>query len=108
MFRISTLFVISFSLLTFKVSAQEKKQKTNYEREGYVKAIVVHYEIESCGYFIELADKAKTRLAPHKLPDEFKKDKGKVWVKYTIAKKQLPSTCMVGKQAEVTDIQKRK
>ncbi|MHB8261706.1 MAG: hypothetical protein ACYDCN_15365 [Bacteroidia bacterium] len=104
----SKLFVISFLLLTLKVPAQEKKHKINYEREGYVKAVVVHYEIESCGYFIELADKARTRIAPHKLPDEFKKDNEKVWIKYTLAKKQLPSTCMAGKQAEVTDIQKRK
>ena len=108
MFRISILLKFALVLFTLKVRAQEKKQKTNYEREGYVKAIVIHYEIESCGYFIELVDKARTRIAPHKLPDVFKKDKEKVWVKYTMAKKQLPSTCMAGKQAEVIDIQKRK
>jgi hypothetical protein len=97
-----------FTLFTCKVTAQEKKHKVNYEKEGYVKAIVIKYEVESCGYLIELTDKAKTKITPYKLPDEFKKDKEKVWLKYTLAKKQLPSTCMAGKQAEIEDIKKRK
>jgi hypothetical protein len=108
MFRIITLFTLVFSLFTFKVNAQEKKQKINYEKEGYVKAIVIHYEVENCGYLIELANKAKTKIAPDKLADEFKKDKEKIWVKYTLAKKQPMSTCMGGKLAEVVDVKKRK
>jgi len=108
MFRIITLFTIVFSLITFKVNAQEKKQKINYQKEGYVKAIVIHYKVEGCGYLIELTDKAKTKIAPDKLADEFKKDKEKVWIKYTLAKKQPISTCMAGKLAEIVDVKKRK
>ena len=108
MFRIITLLAIVFSLSTFKVNAQEKKQKINYEKEGYVKATIIHYKVEGCGYLIELADKAKTKIAPDKLAEEFKKDKEKIWVKYALAKKQPMSTCMAGKLVEVTDIKKRK
>lgn len=108
MFRVISLFTIAFSLLAFKVNAQEKKQKINYEKEGYVKAEVIHYKVEGCGYLIELTDKAKTKIAPDKLAEEFKKDKEKVWIKYSIAKKQPMSTCMAGKLAEIIDIKKRK
>lgn len=108
MFRIITLVSIVFLLITYRVSAQEKKQKINYEKEGYVKAVVIHYQVEGCGYLIELADKAKIKLAPDKLADEFKKDKEKIWIKYTLVKKQPMSTCMAGKLAEVIDVKKRK
>ncbi|HKC67644.1 MAG TPA: hypothetical protein VKG26_05400 [Bacteroidia bacterium] len=108
MFRIISLLTIAFSLFAFAAKAQDKKQKINYEKEGYVKAEVIHYKVEGCGYLIELTDKAKTKIAPDKLADEFKKDKEKVWIKYTLAKKQPMSTCMAGKLAEVIDIQKRK
>jgi hypothetical protein len=108
MFRIITLFTIALSLFVFKANAQEKKQKINYEKEGYIKARVIHYKVEGCGYLIELTDKAKTKIAPDKLADEFKKDKTKIWIKYTIAKKQPMSTCMAGKLAEMLDVKKRK
>jgi uncharacterized lipoprotein NlpE involved in copper resistance len=108
MYRIITLFAIVFSLVTCKVTAQEKKQKINYEKEGYVKARIIHYNVENCGYLIELTDKAKTKIAPDKLAAEFKKDKEKIWVKYTMAKKQPMSTCMAGKLAEIIDVKKRK
>lgn len=106
MFRTITLFTIAFLLFTFKVNAQEKKQKINYEKEGYVKAEVIHYKVEGCGYLIELTD--KTKIAPDKLAEDFKKDKEKIWVKYALAKKQPTSTCMAGKLAEIIDIKKRK
>ena len=108
MFRIIALFTIVFSLITFKANAQEKKQKINYEQEGYVKAIIIQYKVEGCGYLIELTDKAKTKIAPDKLADEFKKNKKKIWVKYTLAKKQPMSTCMAGKLAEIIDVKKRR
>jgi len=95
-------------MFAFNVNAQEKKQKTNYEKEGYIKAKVIHYKVEGCGFLIELADKAKTKIAPDKLAEEFKKDKTKIWIKYTIAKKQPMSTCMAGKLAEIIDVKKRK
>lgn len=108
MFRFIVLIIIALSLLTFKGNAQEKKQKINYAKEGYVKALVIHYAVEGCGYLIELTNKEKTKIAPDKLADEFKKDKTKIWIKYTIAKKQPMSTCMAGKLAEIIDVKKRK
>lgn len=102
------LFTLVFVLYSLETIAQEKKHKINYEKDGYLKAIVIKYEVASCGYLIELTDKEKTKIIPYKLPDEFKKDREKVWVKYVIVKKQLPSTCMAGKQVEIEAIQKRK
>jgi hypothetical protein len=108
MFRTAALFSFVFILLVFTTNAQEKARKINYAKEGYVKAVVIKYEVESCGFLIELAGKEKTKLAPDKLNDDFKKDKLKIWIKYTLAKKQLPGACMAGKQCEVADIKRRK
>jgi hypothetical protein len=108
MFRTSLLLAALFFFVTHTSVAQEKKHKINYEKEGYEKAEVIHYKVEGCGFLIELIDKEKTKLAPANLPEEFKKDKEKVWVKYTIAKKQLKGGCMAGKQAEIIEIKKRR
>ena len=108
MFRINAFLIFAFSLLTFTLNAQAKKQTINYAQEGYVKATVINYKVDGCGFLLELADKEKTKLAPEKLADDFKKDKIKVWVKYSIAKKQPVGTCMAGKFCEVIDIKKRK
>ena len=107
LFRFKNLIGIAFLLFTGKVNAQEKKHKVNYEKEGYVKALVIKYNVEDCGFIIELDDKEKTKLTPYKLPNEFKKGKEKVWIKYSIVKTQLPSTCMTGRQVELEDIKKR-
>lgn len=99
--------ILCFAFAIFACTAKQKSLKTNYAKEGYVKAVVKKYEVENCGFLIELTDAERTRLAPDKLSDEFKKDQLKVWVKYTVAKKQMPGTCMAGKQSEIVDIQKR-
>ncbi len=113
MFRKKFLFIpiaigITFSLISFTSNAQEKKQTVNYAKEGYVKATVINYKVESCGFLLELTDKEKTKLTPQKLADDFKKDKLKVWVKYALAKKEFIGTCMAGKFCEIIDIKKRK
>jgi hypothetical protein len=87
---------------------QTKPAKINYAKEGYVKAKVIKYEVENCGFMIELADKGKTKIAPDKLDDAYKKNGLKIWVKYSLSKKQAMGTCMAGKQAEIVDIRKRK
>lgn len=71
-------------------------------------ARVIKYEVEACGYLLELPDAKKSKLAPDKLPDELKKDNQKVWVKYTPLKKQLMGVCMAGTQVEIVDIKARK
>jgi hypothetical protein len=108
MFRIIGCLLLIFCLFPTEINAQEKAKKINYEKEGYVKALVINYKVDGCGFLIELTDKAKTKLMPEKLSDELKKDKQKIWLKYAPVKKQPMSTCMAGKYIEVTDIQKRK
>ena len=107
-FLIRVLAAFVFTLFVFNTNAQEKPKKINYAKEGYVKAKVIKYEVDGCGYLLQLEDKKKTKLAPTKLTDEMTKHGRKVWVKYTPVKKPLMSTCMAGTQIEVIDIQKRK
>lgn len=106
--RCFLILTFVFSLFVVNSSAQEKPKKINYTKEGYVKAKVIKYEVDGCGFLVELADKQKTKLMPDKLNDKLKKNNQKVWIKYTLPKKQLMSTCMAGQAIEVTDICKRK
>ena len=92
------------AVLLIQVSCAQKK----YVQEGYTEATVIDYKVDGCKFLLELNDEEKTKLSPNKLPDELKKDQQKVWVKYSVVKKQMLSTCMAGKQIEVLDIQKRK
>ncbi len=78
----------------------------NYESEGFVKAEVIKYEVESCGYIIKLQD--NQLLSPENLIENFKKDKLTVWVKYTFLKQKSPSICMAGKPIKVDEIAERK
>ena len=78
----------------------------NYESEGFVKAEIIKYEVESCGYLIQLND--SQLLSPEKLSDEFKKDKLTIWVKYTFLKQKSPSICMAGKPVKIDEIIIRK
>src|ERR1700757_3637349 len=109
MLRTLIQFTIALAFITFSANAQEaaKKQKINYAKEGYEKAIVINYNIDGCGFMLELMDKRKSKISPDKLPDEFKKEKMKVWIKYASAKKQPVTTCMAGHFCDIIDIQKR-
>jgi len=107
MFRLTALITLVFTLFVFTAGAQEKAKKINYSKEGYVKARVIKYDVDGCGYLLQLEDKKKTKLAPTKLNDEMIKHGRKVWVKYTPVKKPLMSTCMAGQQVEVIDIRRR-
>ena len=108
MFRITVFLIFTFSLLSFTLNAQDKKTISNPAKEGFVKATITDYKVDGCGFLIQLADKEKTKLVPDKIANDFKKDKLKVWIKYTLAKKQEMSSCMAGKQCEVIEIKKRK
>ena|ERR1700758_667073 len=112
MFRTIIQFTIAFVFFTFSLNAQEansktKPQKINYAKEGYEKAIVINYNVDGCGFMLELMDKRKSKISPDKLPDEFKKEKLKVWIKYSAAKKQPVTTCMAGHFCDILDIKKR-
>ncbi len=78
----------------------------NYENEGFVKAEIIKYEVESCGYLIKLED--NLLLSPEILSEDFKKDKLMVWLKYSILKQKSPSFCMAGKPIKVEEIAERK
>lgn len=108
MLRLFVTLSFLFSLLSVNSPAQEKPQKINYAKEGYVKAKVIKYDVDGCGFLLELADKKKTKLLPTKLSDEMIKHGRKVWVKYTPVKKPLMGTCMAGTQVEIIDIKRRK
>lgn len=107
MFRSASLLII-LAALGLSISCQPKGKQTDYAKEGYLKAMVIKYEVESCGYLLELADEQKSKLAPDKLPEELKKDRQPVWVKYTPVKKQMMGACMAGTQVQIVDIKKRK
>lgn len=77
----------------------------DYSSQGYVKAKVVKWEVENCGYIIELSE--DSRIMPQNLSDEFKQDGLQIWVKYELLKKQPNTTCMSGKVASIIDIKKQ-
>ena len=82
-----------------------QEQQKSYANGGYSRAMIIYYELDGCGYMIQLGD--GTKLEPTNLKDEFKKDKLDVWVKYT-PKKGGASICMAGQIVDITDIQLRK
>ncbi|MGZ3864859.1 MAG: hypothetical protein ACXVC6_11235 [Bacteroidia bacterium] len=108
MFRTIIQITLALVFITFSANGQEaKKQKINYAKEGYEKATVINYNVDGCGFMLQLMDKRKSKISPDKFPDEFKKEKMKVWIKYASAKKQPVTTCMAGHFCELIDIQKR-
>ncbi|MBS1647082.1 MAG: hypothetical protein JST67_07055 [Bacteroidetes bacterium] len=99
------VFFICFLIFcTSFCSCSQKK----YIQQGYEAALVIENNTEGCPFLIETGDTLKKKWLPNLLPDAVKKNKQKIWIKYHIQKKQLPSICMVGKQIEVLDIKKRK
>lgn len=80
--------------------------KRDFEKEGYVKAMVIYYEIDACRYLLLLPNEKK--LEPSMPLDlEFQRDHLAVWVKYT-DKMGGMSICMAGQIVEILDIQIRK
>lgn len=78
----------------------------DFEKEGYVKAIVIYSDLDACRYLLVLAN--ETRLEPSaNLATEFQQDQLAVWVKYT-EKKGGMSVCMAGTLVDISDIQIRK
>lgn len=86
------------------VSCKTKKEAVDYSQQGYVKATVIKYEVESCGYILQLEGEKK--LMPQNLADEFKKDQLTIWIKYETVKKPPMTTCMAGTVVKLTDVKK--
>ncbi|MDP2387780.1 MAG: hypothetical protein Q8M29_15515 [Bacteroidota bacterium] len=98
------IFRLLILLSVIFVSCKTKKAAADYTKEGYVKATVIKYEVESCGYILQLEGEKK--LMPQNLADEFKKDKLVIWIKYETPKKQPMTTCMAGTVVKLTDVKK--
>ncbi|TAL60072.1 MAG: hypothetical protein EPN85_08040 [Bacteroidetes bacterium] len=80
--------------------------KRDFEKEGYVRATVIYFDLDACRYLLVLAN--EKRLEPSaNLAPEFQQDQLSVWVKY-VAKKGGVSACMAGQIVEVSDIHIRK
>lgn len=97
--------VLLIVLIVFLANCKNTKPAVNYAEQGYVKATVIKYEVESCGYILQLENENK--LMPDVLDDAFKKDKLEVWIKYELIKKQPMTTCMAGKAVKMVDVKKR-
>ena len=86
--------------------------KRDFEKEGFIKATVVYYELDGCKYILQLVSDPNGpdviyQLEPQNLKEEFQKDQLAVWIKYT-ARKGGVSVCMAGQMVDLTDIQLRK
>ncbi|HEY1040455.1 MAG TPA: hypothetical protein VGF30_13665 [Bacteroidia bacterium] len=97
-FRLLILMSIVF------VACKTKQAPVDYSAEGFVKATVIKYEVESCGYILQLDN--EKRLMPENLADEYKKDKLIIWIKYETPKKQPMTTCMAGTVVKLTEVKK--
>lgn len=104
--KLKHIAVIAAAVLA--VTACKTKQKTaaavDYEKEGYVKALIEDYQLDGCRYMIFLDDTKK--LEPDWLPTDMQKDSVPVWVKYEHDERM--SVCMAGETVKVIDIKKRK
>ena len=101
-------------LFSFAGYAQtNKKKKPDPVKEGFIKATVIKYEVESWGFILVLDGKTKKdpkiQLQPEGgLDEKFRKDKLKVWLKYAVMKKQPMTTCMAGQVVKIEEIKIRK
>lgn len=75
------------------------------EAQGFVKAMIISYEIDGCNYMLELVSD-KSRLEPDGLQPEYQKDSMNVWIKYKSAPDRM-SVCMAGATIDLLEIKKR-
>jgi hypothetical protein len=88
---------------------KDTSASVDYAAQGYVKAIVVDYELDGCRWMLRLDNDDPTdddkKMEPDFLFSEFQKDSLPVWLKYT--KEERISICMAGETVKVIDIKKR-
>jgi len=86
------LFVAGiFALLLIACKHQKAVSDSEMQAQGFVKAMVISYEIDGCNYMLEL-ESDKSRLEPDGLQPEYQKDSMKVWIKYKAAPDRMNST----------------
>jgi hypothetical protein len=90
-----------------ELTQQEKEaQDIIMKNEGYVKATVINYNLDGCGWMIELEDKTKKEVSEG-IPETFKVEGKKVWAKFSPVK-GMNSICMAGQIVNLWDIKERK
>lgn len=100
------LFVTAIlGLLLLACKHQKVVTDTEMEAQGFVKAMVISYEIDGCNYMLELVSD-KSRLEPDGLQPEYQKDSMNVWIKYKAAPDRM-SVCMAGATIDLIEIKKR-
>lgn len=80
--------------------------KRDFEKEGYVPAIVIFSDMDACKFLLVLANEKRLEPSAH-LPEAFHEHQLAVWVKY-MDKKGGMSACMAGQLVDISDIQIRK
>ena len=103
------LLFCCITLGAITISSCKHKQKVepeiDYAALGYTSATVLNYELDGCQWMLEMADGKK--YEPNNMQEEFRKDKMKVWIKYTVAKGAM-TICMAGTVIKLSDIKERK
>ncbi len=111
---LSILLLTSISFLVASCHCKKKaaadtvtpEVKRDFEAEGYVKAMVIYYDLDACRYLLVLTNEKKLEPSAE-LPTAFQNDKLTVWLKYA-PKKGGVSVCMAGQMVDIADIQIRK
>lgn len=100
------LFVTAvLALLLLACKHQKVVTDSEMEAQGFVKAMIISYEIDGCNYMLELVSD-KSRLEPDGLQPEYQKDSMNVWIKYKSAPDRM-SVCMAGATIDLLEIKKR-
>ena len=100
------LFVVAFlTLLAVACKHQKVVTDSEMEAQGFVKAMVISYDVDGCGYMLEL-NSDKSKLEPDGLQPEYQKDSMNVWIKYKAAPDRM-SICMAGATIDLIEIKKR-
>jgi hypothetical protein len=104
--KLLTILFLSLGAMII-TSCKHKKQVTpevDYAALGYKSATVLNYEVDGCQWMLEIDGK---KYEPNNMQEEFRKDKMKVWVKYTLVKGAM-TICMAGEVIKLSDIKERK
>lgn len=100
------LFAIAIfiSLIAACVTQKKVVSDSEMEAQGFVKAMVISYDVDGCGFMLEL-NSDKSRLEPDGLQPDFQKDSIPVWIKYKAVDRM--SICMAGATIDLLEIKKR-
>lgn len=98
---LAALFVVFITACV----TQKKTSDSDMEAQGFVKAMVISYEVDGCGYMLEV-ESDKSKLEPDGLQPEYQKDSMKVWIKYKAVPDRM-SVCMAGATVDLLEIKKR-